>query len=146
MCCSISPVSSMLEGHLKRKYIYLKKNDWKVRQYLFGKLFRQTISSRWVEKWHNFFSENHLDNQPQTDELKSETIFFSRKIIETNNLKQMSWKVRQFLFRKSFRQTTSNRWVPRGCAALDKRLRNDFVRGEIDLGWFVYLSTRHHFF
>ena len=58
----------------------------------------------------------------------------------------MSWKVRQFLFRKSFRQTTSNRWVPRGCAALDKRLRNDFVRGEIDLGWFVYLSTRHHFF
>ena len=98
--------------------------SWNVTQFLFRKSFRQSTSNRWVEKWDNLF----------------------RKIIETNNLKQMSWKVRQFLFRKSFRQTTSNRWVPRGCAALDKRLRNDFVRGEIDLGWFVYVSTRHHFF
>ena len=47
-------------------------------------------------------------------------------------LKKNDRKVRQFLFGKLFRQTTSNRWVPRGCAALDKRLANDFVRGEID--------------
>ena len=103
----------MLEGHLKRKYIYLKKNDWKVRQYLFGKLFRQTISSWWVEKWHNFFSENHLDNQPQTGELKSETIFFG----------------------KLLRQTISNRWVDRwdnlfSENRLDKQPRTDEFQGD----------------
>ena len=69
-------------------YIYKKKNDWKVRQHLFGKLFRQTPSNRWVEKWDKFFSENHLDKQPQTYELKSETTSF-QQIISTNNLKHM---------------------------------------------------------
>ena len=128
-------------GGSPKEEVYLKKkNNWKVRQFLFGKLFRQTTSNRWFEKWDNLSKENYLDKKTQTYEVKNETISF-QKIIETKKVKQMNWKVRQFLFRKLFRQTTSNRWVPRGCDALDKRLANDFVRGEIDLGWFAHFKV-----
>ena len=68
--------------------------------------------------------------------------FLFRKSLRQKKVKQMSWKVRQFLFRKLFRQTTSNRWVPRGCDALDKRLANDFVRGEIDLKFIRTLQSQ----
>ena len=42
----------MLKGHLKRKYIWKKM----------------------IEKWDNFFSENYLDKQPQTDEFQEDVL------------------------------------------------------------------------